>query len=79
MLDFEATCDREPGMVEKEVLAIPFVLLDTVTRTIVSEVQTKLVCATCDSSGADRVLRRRGVFGYLLLESSRVVYYYRIL
>ena len=28
VLDFEATCDREPGKVEKEVLAIPVVLLD---------------------------------------------------
>jgi hypothetical protein len=31
VLDFEATCDREPGKVEKEeVLAIPVVLLGTV-------------------------------------------------
>ena len=45
VLDFEATCDREPGKVEKEVLAIPVVLLDA-----------GYVCATCDSSGAARVL-----------------------
>ncbi len=30
--DFEATCDREPGKMEKEVLAIPVVLLDTDTE-----------------------------------------------
>ena len=30
VLDFEATCDMEPGKVEKEVLAIPIVLLGTV-------------------------------------------------
>jgi hypothetical protein len=52
-----ATCDREPGKVEKEVLAIPVVLLDTVTRTIVSEFQTVIVCVACDSSVADRFLR----------------------
>jgi hypothetical protein len=40
---------------EKEVLAIPGVLLDTVTQTVVSEFQT--VCATCGSSGAERVLQ----------------------
>ena len=28
VLDFEATCDREMGKVEQEVLAIPIVLLD---------------------------------------------------
>ncbi len=52
VLDFEATCDRELGNLEKEVLAIPVALLDTdtVTRTIVSEFQTVLVCATCDLS-----------------------------
>ena len=76
---------------EKEVLAIPGVLLDTVTQTVVSEFQT--VCATCGSSGAERVLQLNsrgsrtqycgegGYSGIQFWSSSRVVCscYYTIL
>jgi ERI1 exoribonuclease 3 len=39
ILDFEATCDRVPGVVENEVIEFPGVLVDLETGAVVSEFQ----------------------------------------